>query len=225
MIDIHSHILYGMDDGAETIDDSVKMAEVYQELGFKKVYCSPHVMNFYYDNAKAAITEKCTKLQVELQARGLNLELVPFGEIYLDETVLPKLKEKVLPTIRGRVLVEGPFNEWPFYIEEILFKIKTFGLAPIMAHPERNRELQKDKGKLKSLKEEGCLLQGNISNMVGAYGSAAQKCFEVLLKDDLYDYLATDMHSWQHKQMYQEALDKTVDLIGQENVLALFGDV
>ena len=160
-----------------------------------------------------------------LNKEKIELELIPFAEVYLDESVPAKVAQKKLPVINGKLLVEGPLNEWPPYLEEILFAIKIYNVCPIIAHIERNRDLQKNLAKIRQLKEGGCLIQGNILSITGYYGASAKRCFEELLKADLYDFLATDMHNAENNvAMYREAMDKAKKLVG-EQVKALFKEV
>jgi protein-tyrosine phosphatase len=225
MIDIHNHILPGLDDGARDIETSIKMAERCSELGYKKVFCSPHIMTFHFENNSTKIEEACSLLKKKILEQGIDLEIIPFAEVYLDESVPKRLDNKEIPMYNKKMLVEGPLtNEWPAYTDELLFQFTSKGIQPIVAHIERNQYLQNNIAKIAKIKESGCQIQSNILSILGYYGLSAKNCLKTLLKEDLIDYLATDMHHLGHPiDLYKKAIDKIKGIIGENQFLILSG--
>ncbi|MFC1770867.1 tyrosine-protein phosphatase [Candidatus Margulisiibacteriota bacterium] len=225
MIDIHNHILFGLDDGPEDITSSIEMAKGCVELGYKKVFCSPHVMSFYYENNALKIEEKAQMLREKLSENNINLELDVFAEVYLDETIYQRINNQEIPILGNKILVEGPLSgDWGGYVDEMLFFLKTKNIQPIIAHIERYDQFHKKIDQVWDQKNDGAQLQANILSILGYYGTSAKECMETLLKEKLIDYLATDMHSPDVSvTLYRKAMAEIKELIGEEQFTILSG--
>jgi len=224
MIDIHCHILPGLDDGSQSLAESIEMAQFLVSMGYKKVLASTHIKSGIYNNTAAIIQKKCETLQTALDARGIDLKIIPFVELYLDETVLNKIEAGVIPSYNNRILVEGPMNNWPDYLDSILFKIKTKGFSPILAHVERNRVLNRHPDRIRELKDDGVEIQVEALSIVSHYGESARSCVQELLKLDLVDYIATDLHGMPaNPEIFSMAKAEIIQIVGENRWTELHG--
>lgn len=191
-IDWHSHILPGVDDGIKKIEDSLKVLEVYESLGFKKVWLTPHIMEEYPNE-----TQKLKDVFESLKSRWKgNLEIELAAENMLDNMFEDRVeKNDFLPIGADKeyLLVETSYYTPPYGMEEMIEKARKKGYHIVLAHPERYRYM--DENDYKKLKEEGVLFQMNILSIVGAYGETAKKKAEWLLEKNMVDFLGTDIHN------------------------------
>ena len=200
-IDWHSHILPGVDDGIKKIEDSLKVLEVYESLGFKKVWLTPHIMEEYPNE-----TQKLKDVFESLKSRWKgNLEIELAAENMLDNMFEDRVeKNDFLPigTDKEYLLVETSYYTPPYGMEEMIEKARKKGYHIVLAHPERYRYM--DENDYKKLKEEGVLFQMNILSIVGAYGETAKKKAEWLIDTGFIDLLGTDVHNLDSIKKYIE---------------------
>ena len=200
-IDWHSHILPGVDDGIKKIEDSLKVLEVYESLGFKKVWLTPHIMEEYPNE-----TQKLKDVFESLKSRWKgNLEIELAAENMLDNMFEDRVeKNDFLPigTDKEYLLVETSYYTPPYGMEEMIEKARKKGYHIVLAHPERYRYM--DENDYKKLKEEGVLFQMNILSIVGAYGETAKKKAEWLIDTGFMDLLGTDVHNLDSIKKYIE---------------------
>ncbi len=199
--DIHNHLLPGIDDGAATIEDSLEMLKQYQELGFKKVIATPHIMESYYNNDNLSIEMAYLKLKNSTSTEGIELSYA--AEYMMDGNFLRlKNEKKILPLKENKVLVEMSFFQQPNNMYEILFDLRSKHYLPIMAHPERYPYMSVSA--IKDLKPRGCMLQLNLLSLIGHYGKNVQKTAIKLLEDEAYDFFGTDAHKVAHLKLIKE---------------------
>jgi protein-tyrosine phosphatase len=216
MIDYHCHLLPGLDDGPETIDESVEMAAALQKAGFTTVYCTPHLIKNVYDANNEAVKATLIALQTRLNNENVALQLFPGREYYLDEFIFEYLKNPLPLGETNIIMLEIPSRIPQEIIKETCFQIARGGFIPMIAHPERGdffTMLQKQvktrfhflKADQKTEKSElsiyltdlGCAFQGNFGSFIGLYGSEAQKRANSLKKMEVYTHFGTDAHSLQ----------------------------
>lgn len=220
MIDIHNHLLPNLDDGPKDIETAVEMAKTTAQLGFTHILCSPHIITSHYDNTKNGIQKACDSLQQVLNQNQIPIQLIPFAEIYLDETIPDRIK--ALPSYKNKVLVEGPFHAWPAFMDVLLFKIASQALTPIIAHAERCVSLTESI--IESYVRNGYHIQLNLLSIIGAYGEQIEKRAERLLQKNLVHYIATDMHNTKLAcNLYEHAMIKIRTLIGKKKLKELWG--
>ncbi len=216
-VDMHSHLLAGLDDGAETLEQGVALAKGLAELGYQKLITTPHIMGDFYKNTPEGIRTALSKLREGLAAEGVQVEVEAAAEYYLDEWFLPRLKKPkdLLTFDENYLLVETSYLNAPAGIDQVLFEIQSAGLVPVIAHPERYTYLEGKIDRLVAWAERGAKLQVNINSFGGYYNRGAQKQAEALVKAGLVHFLGTDTHSERHvghlkKSMstkaYQDAL-------------------
>lgn len=197
MIDIHCHILPGVDDGSRRIDESIEMAKIYIENGIEKVIATPH----YIEDINPATFEEnkivLENLKKALKDEGLELEIYLGNEIYASPNTLEHIMEKRVATLNGTkyVLVEMPMFDVPMYMENIIYELCIKGYAPIIAHPERNSKIQEDPNILYEFLTRGALAQLNLPSIEGRYGEASKRTGELLLKHNMIHFVGTDAHS------------------------------
>lgn len=189
--DWHSHILPGVDDGIKTIDDSLEALRAYEELGFKKVWLTPHIMEDY-PNSTLVLRDRFEELKSAWTGK---VEIALASENMLDTLFEERLeKNDFLPIGNDGIhlLVETSYFTPPMGLEDILQRIKASGYFPILAHPERYRYMEQSD--YIRLKNAGVLFQMNFVSIVGGYGETAQKKAEWLLSNDMVNLLGSDLH-------------------------------
>ncbi|MDD4343398.1 MAG: hypothetical protein PHH19_03410 [Eubacteriales bacterium] len=205
-LDIHNHILPGIDDGSRNIDESISMALALYEAGVREIVATPHFEVGLYFNTRDKILREWEKLQKEFFSRGININLHPGSEVMLTPEVPELLKEGKIMTMKDEgnfILVEFPLSQMPLYIEDVLYEIKLMGIQPIIAHPERYRKISKE------LIEDN-LLQLNIGSFFGSYGQVPKEKAERILKikNDQEIFFATDAHRLQEEQWAEKYIRK-----------------
>lgn len=209
--DIHSHILPGIDDGAQTIEDSIVLIEELRTMGYKSIVTTPHIKYDHYPNNRASIDGALATLQQALSAHNIDMPIRAAAEYYIDDYFLKYLEAGDLLTIRdNEVLVELSFISEPVRFFDILFKIHTAGYKPILAHPERYPFYHDKIDVFKELKNRGCLLQLNTMSLGGYYGKPVKHTAQKLLDEGLYDYCGTDMHHSRHAAYLKGMQQSTV---------------
>lgn len=216
-IDIHNHILPGIDDGAATTKDSLALIAEYEKLGIKKFISTPHIMNDYYPNNPQTIHSALDSLKSELDNSDKKVEIRAAAEYMMDQSFIELLEaEKLLCLYQNYILVEMSYFQAPINLNEILFKLQTQQYRPVLAHPERyvyfhSRDLEN----YHELKRRGCLFQLNILSITGHYGSNIKEAAFDLLKNGLIDFIGTDTHQMRHieKLLQSQIPEKKAKLI------------
>ena len=226
-IDIHSHILFGIDDGSKNIEESIELLKQHAMMGITDVVLTPH----YIENSRYhANNEKKQKILEKLkqEAENLNINLYLGNEVFVNNNLEELLKNNEIATINNTkyLLIELPMTNKIKNITEILYELKIRGITPIIAHPERYEYVQKNIKYLDDLIDEGALFQSNLGSILGIYGSKPKKCIKKLLKNDYIEFLATDIH-YPNSKIYkghEKAKTKIKKLIGEEKyqMLAVF---
>lgn len=203
--DMHSHLIPGIDDGAQTIEDSVALIQQFQAMGFQGIVTTPHIKSDYFPNDPAIIMNGLNELRQGLAERQINFPVKAAAEYYVDERFMEMLEAAPLLTItRNELLIEFSFSFEPIRLSEILFKVQTKGYKPIIAHPERYNYYHQNFEAYKQLKDRGCLLQLNAIALTGYYGRTVKDVAERLLNEGMYDYCGSDMHHLRHAEAMQK---------------------
>ncbi|WP_139956188.1 tyrosine-protein phosphatase [Flavicella sediminum] len=199
-VDIHSHLLPGIDDGAKTIEDSISLISKMEEYGIRKFVTTPHVLGSVWPNSSDTILDKLDLVQEELEKRNMShIQIDAAAEYMLDEQFCELLKKRDLLTIReDSLLVEMSYFNAPVNLFEILFDIQLAGYNPILAHPERYNFYHKKFDVYEKLKNAGCRFQLNILSLTGYYGDHVKKAAEKLIELNMIDFVGTDTHHHKH---------------------------
>lgn len=194
-VDIHSHILPGIDDGAKNIEESLKLISEMKKMGFSKIIGTPHVYTGLYENTNETILNSYNLIENIIDEK---IKIKYAAEYLIDNTIIAKANDKTLLTIKDSfVLVEFSFAGMQINIEEILFELQINGYIPVLAHPERYDFLFNDNNHklLFKLKDLGCNFQLNLLSLIGYYGRKVSDQAEKLIKFNIYDFSGSDIHN------------------------------
>ena len=220
-IDIHSHILYGIDDGSKTLEESIEIIKQHIEMGFKDIVLTPHyIENSKYETDNKEKTKLLETLKKETKKQKLDINLYLGNEVFVNN-ILEIKKEKISKINNSKyLLIEFPMNEKP---KNILYEIKIQGIIPVIAHPERYSFVQKNPDLVDEWIEEGALLQSNYGSIIGVYGDNAKKTIKKLLKKNKIKALATDIHFPNNKiyQNIEKSRKRIKKIIGEEKFIEL----
>ena len=196
MIDIHTHILPGIDDGSKDFEQSLIMAGEACDAGFTEIITTAHYMTNVYEADKEKRQDLIGKYQNFLEQNNINIKLYNGAEIYYSDEFPELVQDGTIPTLAESqyVLFELPLHTKVTYIDSCIFKLKRMGYIPIIAHPERYSVVQEDISLAKDWIECGALLQSNFGSAIGFYGKNAKKTLFKLLKEDMITFFGTDNH-------------------------------
>ncbi|WP_316798544.1 tyrosine-protein phosphatase [Pedobacter frigidisoli] len=219
--DMHSHIIPGIDDGAQTLKDSLALAHKFKALGFKKLIATPHIMADYFRNTPDTINRGLDTLRKGLDDIQLDLEIDAAAEYYLDETLEKKVRQKdVLTFGAGYMLFELSYINPPQNLFDFIKLIQDSGYQPILAHPERYPYYYASFESYHQIRETGCLLQMNSIALTGYYGSGAKKTAEEMVENHMVDFIGSDMHHLKHAAALENSLTTPLmqRLLGQHQL-------
>ena len=192
MIDFHSHILPGIDDGSRSIEQTIRMLKEAKEAGFTKIISTSHYIEGYYESDEA----ERTKLLNEVQKNISGIELYLGNEIYITNNMINLIQNKKASTINNSkyVLFEFPLSAKSMNDKEVVYRLIENGFVPVIAHPERYSYVQDNPEYIEELAEMGALFQANYGSIIGMYGKKAEKTLKKLLKNDLIRFFGSDSH-------------------------------
>lgn len=201
MIDIHNHLLYGVDDGSKSLEESIDVLKSMSDFGYTDIILTPHyIRDSRYSSRPTDNYKILRNLKSELQRNNININLYLGNEIFMDDDIYELLERREIYSLNGTpfLLIELPMNgEYPNYIE-IFQELIDKGCRVILAHPERYYAFQANHKKIDELLEIGVLLQSNIDSLIGKYGKEAEVLIKELLKEKKISFLATDTHHAKH---------------------------
>lgn len=196
MIDIHTHILPGIDDGAGSLEESLALAEQAARSGIRTVLATPHHYARGFYSSSEQIRSETARLNDELEKRNIQLKVLTGQEVRVYDSLLEDLEAGQLSTLASSpyLLVEFPSSNVPKHVEELFHELRLLDVTPIIAHPERNRELAGNTAKLAQLVEAGALAQLTSSSICGTMGRKLQKLSLDLCKNGFVHFIASDAH-------------------------------
>lgn len=227
MIDIHSHLLYGVDDGCKTIDESVEILKDLERFGFSDIILTPHyILNSKYTSCKKDNIEKLNNLKKELKRQNIKINLYLGNEIYIDEKIDCLLKDNRVSSLNDSeyLLIELPMSGEYLEYEDIFWELMSNGKKIILAHPERYFSFQKDFGIIYELEKIGVLFQCNIESIVGGYGRSAKKMVKRLFKEKKVTFLASDIHHRKKYDVWEKAIRKIKKYLSDEEYKLLLNN-
>lgn len=206
-VDIHSHLLFGIDDGAKTIEDSNFLMQSLLDMGVTQAITTPHTIEHIYDNTPESITQKHKEvcaLSPELSSK-INLRFA--SEYMMNEGFVSLFQSQPLLTLKDKyVLVEMSYVNPPIQLYDILFQLQLSGYTPVLAHPERYSFFHGNLAEYKKLKKAGCLFQLNLLSTMGYYGPDVTMVAEKLLKKGMIDFTGSDVHHKTHIQAFSKKI-------------------
>ncbi|MDT2988010.1 tyrosine-protein phosphatase [Enterococcus casseliflavus] len=222
MIDLHCHILPGVDDGAENIEASIAMAEQAVSQGITHILCTPHHNNGKYTNPKSEVISLVASLQAELDKKKLPLTLLEGQEVRITGDLIEDIRnDKILFTDLEDtyILIELPTMEVPSYTEQVFFELLQMGKVPVIVHPERNAHFRKDPNNLIPFLEMGCLAQLTAPSYVGVFGKDIQKTAKVMVEHNLVQMVASDAHGIKKRSFFmKETYEQIAKDFGEDKV-------
>lgn len=204
---MHSHVLPGIDDGAQDISMSLELIRGMKELGYTRLIATPHVLWDMFQNTRDGILAVLDEMRDVLKENEIEMELDAAAEYFLDDHVagLLKKKERLLTFGDNYVLAEFSMASPPIDVKEILFEMRMQDYQPIIAHPERYTYLENNKEFYDELKDAGYLFQVNIMSFAGVYGRSVQQLANYLLEKNYYDLVGTDLHHQKHLKALKDS--------------------
>lgn len=204
-VDIHSHLLPGIDDGAKNLEDSIALITKMRSYGIKNFITTPHVLGDIYPNSSEVILEKLQLVKNELIKREMtDINISAAAEYMMDEQFSTRLENKDILTLKDNyILVEMSYFNAPYNLYDILFEIQLKGYKPILAHPERYIFYHNSFENFQKLKRAGCLFQLNLLSLTEQYGKSVQNTAKKLIKENFYDFVGSDTHHAAHLQKLQ----------------------
>ena len=201
MIDLHCHLLPGIDDGAGDLATALAMARMAVDDGIVTIACTPHILPGVYNNTKTTIETAVENLTVDIEKAGIPLQLTTGADIHIAPDLLQGLKHGRVPTIAESryFLFEPPDHIVPPRMNELVFGIIVAGYVPILTHPERLSWLEKNYALVKQMAAEGVLIQLTAGSFLGRFGGKAKYWSERMLDEDMVDLVATDAHNVDHR--------------------------
>jgi tyrosine-protein phosphatase YwqE len=222
-VDIHSHLIPGIDDGVQSADEAVQLIRGLRDLGYKKIVTTPHIMWGTYSNTPENILGGLEKLKIAVKTAGIQVELEAACEYYFDEHFINLILEENLLQFGSKyVLFELPVMFKPPQLEEIIFELTTRNYIPVLAHPERYLYMHtKGLNAYEKLKTQGVLLQLNMLSPLGYYSKPIQKVSHELIKYGWIDFVGTDMHNERHLQNLKLSFENKhlIELLNQPQLL------
>jgi tyrosine-protein phosphatase YwqE len=204
--DMHSHLIFGIDDGAVSLENSLELIEKLYDMGYRKFYTTPHIFRDLYFNSKSTILPAYEKVKEALKTKAWDVEFIPAAEYYCDEH-FEELIEKNDLLLMGKnyVLFEYSFETEPANAKRVIFNLQLQGLKPILAHPERYDYFHQQFHKYEELVERDVFLQLNINSLTGHYGPGVKKTSERLIDAGLISFIGTDCHHLGHINLTEQA--------------------
>jgi protein-tyrosine phosphatase len=215
VIDLHCHYLPGIDDGAQTVEEALTLARAALRAGIHTSVLTPHVHVGRYDNTLASIQRSFAAFQKVLASQGIPLNVRIGGEVRIAPEIMPLVEQEQIPFIgqlgADRImLLEFPHSHLVVGGEKLIKWLLDRRIRPLIAHPERNRDVMRNVDKIAEYVAMGCLLQVTGASIIGQFGTNAQTCAYALLDRNWVSVVATDAHNMEHRppnlNLAQEAL-------------------
>lgn len=203
--DMHSHFIPGIDDGAKDMDDALQLLQHMQELGYKKIITTPHIMSDGFRNTPEIILGGLDKLRTAAREAGITMQLEAAAEYYFDFGLEAKLKNGPLTFGAKYLLFEVSYLYPPDGIENFIFNAQIEGYKLILAHPERYPFWAEEFSYYKKLKDKNVFFQLNINSLTGHYSEGTKRTAEKMIDAGMFEFLGTDCHHMGHINLLQQA--------------------
>lgn len=197
MTDIHCHLIYDVDDGSRSLQESIELLQELNKAGFNQVIITPHfISGTEYNSDNELKLSRLHEIKEELQRQNINISVYLGNEIFINKNIPKLLEQGFVASLAGTkyLLIELPFHNKILGLVDLLYELTCQGYIPIIAHPERYTYFQENYRLVDSFKEEGILFQCNYASILGYYGKESEKLVKYLFKKHYVDYLGTDLH-------------------------------
>ncbi|SDX99553.1 tyrosine-protein phosphatase [Eubacterium barkeri] len=228
MIDIHTHVLPGVDDGSNGIDESIEMLRVAESLGFRAVTLTPHYMSYTNYTSTLSNNKKIMQQLVKaMKQQNLEIQVYLGNEVFYDPDILKildsdqfialnKSRYLLVETVRHDASVES--------FEDFLYRLQLKGYSPVIAHPERYDFIQEDPNVLLDLINKGSFIQMNMLSLTGYYGHGAKETAHIMLENNMAQFMASDAHRVRSYKLMDEALAIAQDILGARQFKRMMSD-
>jgi protein-tyrosine phosphatase len=229
MIDLHCHILPGLDDGAKSLEEAVEMARIAQDEGIERIVVTPHLFreNILYEDL-GRIEEKRKELHRALETSNIHVELLSGAEVHISHNLMEEIRKNRKHLVVNRssyMFVEFPSRHVFSGVKELFFELMSEGIIPIIAHPERNSVFVRNPSFLYELIQMGSLAQANSGSLSGIYGRGAEQAVSRFLEMNLIHFIASDGHNTSDlAPKLSGARERAERIIGKEGAIALVED-
>jgi protein-tyrosine phosphatase len=198
-VDMHSHLIPGIDDGSKSMDETIAMLAKFEHLGYRKIITTPHIMSEVYNNTPEIILKGLEEVRAEIKKHGLSIQIEAAAEYYFDDYLVDLVKKREVMSFGDHyVLVEFSFHTPPVYDDTLFFEMQMARYKPVLAHFERYPYFHGSTEKAKEYRDKGAQIQVNINSLTGNYGSEVRKQAEKLIDQNLVDFIGSDCHRMQH---------------------------
>ena len=232
MIDLHAHILPQLDDGAESLEESIEMCRISYKDGVRTIVATPHILPGIYKNNRSAILTKTQELNEEIKKFGIQdggasthpridpLRILPGADVHFSPNLLQLCENGEIVTVNDKgqyLMVEFDFQGIPYHAEDVLFEMITNGIIPIITHPERNLEIGQRPQRYGEMIRMGCLGQVTAMSLTGEFGTEVKRVAERLLAHRLIHFIASDTHSVHERPpLLSPAVREAEKIVGKE---------
>lgn len=230
MIDLHSHILPGVDDGVETDEEAIEFARLAEAHGTKVIVATPHCRESTYFNDRAAVLAGVARLRPILKAAGVGIDLLPGAEVHLCSELVERVRDGRAPTLANNgktLLLELSMSQYPPPdLESLIFQLKLAGIVVILAHPERIKYFRDEPARYESLVRLGAYGQVNTGSVVGLFGAEIADLSSRWLRRNLVHVLASDSHNLAGRApVLDEAVGVAAGFLGEEQARRMVTEV
>ncbi len=229
MIDIHTHILPGVDDGVKDDEEAIEFARVAAADGVTRIVATPHCRDGFYINERPRVVEDVQRLNRVLREAGVAVEVVPGAEVHLCPDLPERIRDGRALTLgdNGKtLLLELSLSQYPLDIENVVFQLKLAGIQVVFAHPERIRYFQDDASRYASVVRLGAYGQITTGSIVGTFGQEAAEFSEELLRKRLVHVIASDAHNVRGRPpVLSRAVAAAAAIVGEPTARAMVTDV
>ena len=206
-VDIHSHLLPGIDDGAKSFEDTLGLTQSLQNFGISQFITTPHIIQHVWDNTREQIITTKNNTVEALAKNNITISFQAAAEYLMDDQFVKLLQSNDLLTLKDNyVLVEISYINAPIQLYSILFDLRVAGYIPVLAHPERYLFYHKNFSEYEKLKKAGCFFQLNLLAVVGYYGENIAKIADTLLQKGMYDFVGSDVHHSKHIAAFNDKI-------------------
>lgn len=227
MIDIHSHILPGVDDGVKTEDEAVEFARMAVTDGVRTIVATPHCKEGFYENGMPEVMPAVERLRTRLATEQVPLELLPGAEVHIAPDLVSRVRDGRAPTLADNgttLLLELSLRHYPVELENLVFELKLAGIEPVFAHPERIRFFQDDMRRYEVLVRQGAVGQITTGSLLGVFGTEIREFSEELMVKGLVHVIASDAHNVRGRPpVLRETLEVAAEMVGGARAAAMVG--
>lgn len=229
MIDLHTHILPGVDDGVRTEDEAVAFARVAAADGVRTIVATPHCKDGFFVNERAGVLQAVERLRDRLRAESVDVQLLPGAEVHLCPDLVARVRDGRALTLadNGRtLLLELSLSQYPIDLENVVFQLKLAGIVPLFAHPERIRYFQDDIRRYEAVVRLGSYGQLTTGSILGQFGEDAEEFSVEAVRKGLVHVLASDSHNVRGRPpVLRRAVDRLGEMIGPERARAMADEI